>query len=626
MVDNRRRFLGLAGALGIGAGGYGAFQAGTAAAEPEPRAVAGAATEQQTGTVTPQMFGAVADGVADDTQPIRDALASLLESGGPYVLYFPPGTYRITETIVTDTGLGRLTMTGVTGTGKKASVIHVDFTQAPGFDINSTLTYVTNLCFVGNRDLDGDTNTTALRFIKTVNTDDMDGKVSGCDFLDFDTAVRYVGRGLLFRGNGVAKCTVGLDISWPEDGVEKGGPVHVPPYGMRKWIITDNHFHTVFLAIRTVGPADGHFRGAVIGNNLLDIGRDLFYGDVINSTFVGNVVENAKDAPITITSGGHALTFADNILGGFPIDNEVDPEGETRRPPSAIVFETEASYVSISGNSFDWTGRSPVYFKAGARDVTLTANTFRNWHATPEADANDAAVRVEGDASQFSVLGNVFSDPVDGGSLVRIAGRLTASSVVGNVWNLAHDLLRADGTDDVYVESSPGRFNQLAMAVSMNGNIRVVSTQTSAPEPDVDSYGGFVVESAGAAGSGPGVKGGLRVTPTTANGSARTDLLCATTNTNGGVSMTFGPAGMLPPDGVERDIGSAQQRLRTVYAGQVDTTAVQLRAQSIGALPAAAGADGALIRVHDARSGLSYLAISDGKQWRELPLGPALTP
>jgi hypothetical protein len=56
-------------------------------------------------------FGAVGDGVADDTAALKAGLASLPEhgkgkAGDAYVLYLPAGTYRITEPLVWDNRLG----------------------------------------------------------------------------------------------------------------------------------------------------------------------------------------------------------------------------------------------------------------------------------------------------------------------------------------------------------------------------------------------------------------------------------------------------------------------------------------------------------------------------------------
>ena len=47
--------------------------------------------------VCPQMFGAVGDGVADDTQAIIQAVEATSENE---ILYFPNGTYRIISEIV----------------------------------------------------------------------------------------------------------------------------------------------------------------------------------------------------------------------------------------------------------------------------------------------------------------------------------------------------------------------------------------------------------------------------------------------------------------------------------------------------------------------------------------------
>lgn len=48
------------------------------------------------GTITPQQFGAAADGITDDTAAINAAIASLPAEGG--TIYFPPGIYRVDRT------------------------------------------------------------------------------------------------------------------------------------------------------------------------------------------------------------------------------------------------------------------------------------------------------------------------------------------------------------------------------------------------------------------------------------------------------------------------------------------------------------------------------------------------
>lgn len=57
--------------------------------------------------VTPQMFGAIADGVADDTESIRAAIQCMPDS----VLYFPAGTYLVSGDLIVDTDNAEICIT-----------------------------------------------------------------------------------------------------------------------------------------------------------------------------------------------------------------------------------------------------------------------------------------------------------------------------------------------------------------------------------------------------------------------------------------------------------------------------------------------------------------------------------
>jgi len=62
----------------------------------------GAFTEFADRAVNVKWFGAVGDGVTDDTKALQDALASLGDSGG--LVFFPAGTYLYNETLVIGSG------------------------------------------------------------------------------------------------------------------------------------------------------------------------------------------------------------------------------------------------------------------------------------------------------------------------------------------------------------------------------------------------------------------------------------------------------------------------------------------------------------------------------------------
>lgn len=58
-------------------------------------------------------YGAAGDGVADDTTPILSALAACGAAGGG-IVFFPPGTYRIAQSLTTPAGVSLLGCSGVT--------------------------------------------------------------------------------------------------------------------------------------------------------------------------------------------------------------------------------------------------------------------------------------------------------------------------------------------------------------------------------------------------------------------------------------------------------------------------------------------------------------------------------
>src|SRR3546814_6206701 len=62
------------------------------------------------------------------------------------------------------------------------------------------------------------------------------------------------------------------------------------PYGYRKWMLVGNHFHSIGLALKNSDAEP--MRGVIIAENLLDIGRKLWEGPIINSLLASNVCEN----------------------------------------------------------------------------------------------------------------------------------------------------------------------------------------------------------------------------------------------------------------------------------------------------------------------------------------------
>ncbi|HEX6682655.1 MAG TPA: glycosyl hydrolase family 28-related protein [Candidatus Limnocylindrales bacterium] len=600
---NRRHLLRSAGIAGIATAAVGA--AGTPGH---------AAPLNPAGATTPQDFGAVGDGVADDTNAIQQAIDAQLNKANK-VVYFPPGTYRITRTVVVPDleGAGgphfnRLVLAGAGTMGSRTSIIKVDF-NGTGILLRAPLAAVRGIAFVVAPSLN---NSQAIHIARDpaatkANTDDMDATITECTFIDFFRAVKQVGRGLVFTNNLVAVGDIGLDISWPTAGVSGTG-VHLLPYGMRKWLIEGNHFHSMGTAIVTTGADAHNFRGAIIANNILDIGRRFFSGGIVNSTFAGNVVEQGSNGSVVaITAGGTNLTFTGNIFGGG------EPTGGGR-PSHGIEFRPEATArnVTITGNSFNWVLGSPVYFAASASEITIASNSFDNWNL--DADERWGGVRINGDADSVSLIGNLFgANPVATSAPIRVIGAISGSTIVGNTFDGTVGVLYAGklGIGN-YIEKRSAGANHHELTAAVNGSLVVRSTSDT-PVVGTDAYGSFVAAGGNA---NPGVKGGVRVAPVNGTGSAVTELLCATNSTNAVVSMAAGINGLVPPVDNARDLGSADNHMRAVY-----THRMVLAEHAPGALPAAAENAGGIILVRDPHTNRRRLAFSDGSAWRDVTLG-----
>ena len=604
---------GLATAAGAVATPLPAAVAAPTAPEPDPLTDPALATLDISGATTPQEFGALADGVNDDTAAIQAAIDAQFERLSK-IVWFPPGTYRITAPLVVpDTeftspmNLNRITLAGQGTMGVRTSLILVDF-DGTGIEMHAPLCGLRGLSFITRSRTP---NTVAVYSSRTNNTDDMDTTITECTFASFNRAVVHIGRGLVFTNNLVAISGTALTVQWPTGGTE-GDDVHLLPYGMRKWLIEGNHFHSMGQCIATTGAENENFRGAIISNNLVDIGRRFFTGGIINSTIVGNVIEHASGPVIDVTAGGTNLTITGNVVGG----GGVEPDGN--RPPNAILFRgVDAHNVTITGNTFNWINLDPVAFEQSASEITISANSFDNWNL--ERSVIRAAVRFGGDATGISVMGNAFgANTVAQNAPVRVVGTLTGSTISGNILDASAPVLMAGAVGaGCYIQRRTAGDNQHEFTSAKNGSSVIRATATEGYAAG-DAYGSFLAASAQAAGAGPGVKGGVRVVPADDTGAAVVELVAATAEANAVATVRVGADGVVPTTDNERDLGSAELRMRTVHAHRL-----QLVPNPVADLPEPVA--GGIVMVPDALGPFPTLAVSDGRRWYRVLVAGWLT-
>jgi len=133
---NRREFLKLAGIAVLGAAGAGALEPAPVERAPQPQAIPGYPKTRTLFDV--RAFGAVGDGVADDTVSIQSAIDAAGAAGGGTV-FLPPGIYQITarrQRGVRHYGLLVGSNLSIKGAGREVSILRVADNQ-PGLRVLS---------------------------------------------------------------------------------------------------------------------------------------------------------------------------------------------------------------------------------------------------------------------------------------------------------------------------------------------------------------------------------------------------------------------------------------------------------------------------------------------------------
>ncbi len=99
--------------------------------------------------VTPQMFGAVGDGVTDDTKAIQAAIDSLKETGG--TIFIPAGTYVISDALLLYSNQSVISNGAVLIQGQAINNMMRNYNNGIGGYDASTSIYVFGLTFDGGR-------------------------------------------------------------------------------------------------------------------------------------------------------------------------------------------------------------------------------------------------------------------------------------------------------------------------------------------------------------------------------------------------------------------------------------------------------------------------------------------
>lgn len=318
-------------------------------------------------------FGAVGDGVTDDTVAIRAALQSFTSSTGGGSIYFPPGTYIISSSLIVD--VNGMTLIGVKGQswlkrknsvagdtmnvmqtawqGRYGSAPIYDFTVIGlGFDgnkanniagVNDNYDHCLSLLYSNRTTLRDCIIKNANRIGAPLSTGANDSTVEGCWFLNCDEGGVYA--------------EVSNNIRF-----------------------VNNHVYGCSNASYNIGSiCFNNITGGVISGNIVDgngstAGRDgIYIRNVCTDIAVsGNTVRNQFRYGIWV--------YDESNMGGASSPSRISITGNTvKGTGNHPIFLQYARQSSIVGNTIDCGTTLPtgVYFH-NCTDLSISANQVNN--------------------------------------------------------------------------------------------------------------------------------------------------------------------------------------------------------------------------------------------------------
>ena len=219
-------------------------------------------------------FGAVGDNSTDDTSAIQTAVDSLTSGQG---LYFPKGTYKITNEITLPVGIAF----NFFGDGKRASVVQQYTANKNGFTSLSTFATGPNECSIRDMGINASNNTSGYGF------DNVGIKRSNLLNVEFS--------------------------GWGYSGSAGGG---VRIFNSLILTFTNCSFYSCYYGIYNEEGLSTNFNGGgIFGCTFEDIKAQAFKATYTNGiSIIGNTIESCYGGGILITTGGGGLVIHGNYF------------------------------------------------------------------------------------------------------------------------------------------------------------------------------------------------------------------------------------------------------------------------------------------------------------------------
>ena len=376
-------------------------------------------------------FGAVGDGVTDDTAAIQDAINSLKD------VYFPTSnneTYKVTDTLTSGREGQSFFMDPSANTGV---MFYCDDTTTVCFNVIHQLVRFADMHIRSHTANTGiGIKAEAPDYVDNLFTNNTDLTINNCDISNFHTGVQTNARGPYINGTTFAVLTNAIEIYWNAQSTSIGTAaqqvLYGNEYGMRGIQITDCRFHAI--TSNCIHITAGNPCGMIVNGNRFDVGQGFFFKAedncvVKSSSFTNNTMMYSNAQMMRFGGGIYDSTITGNTFLGFPPSNGMG----NRTTTGIMLYVTTSHRLAITANSFMYCNEDAI--RIGEADTTVISdNVFRHIGINASSSTVYGCVFVNDAANKLIVSNNTGSMENSYGHIVhsRSAVNWARSFVINN--------------------------------------------------------------------------------------------------------------------------------------------------------------------------------------------------
>lgn len=304
---------------------------------------------------TPEQFGAIGDGVADDTQAFQDMFDTVPDNA---VCVLQSYTYKITDTLTLGKNFIRLTSLERSENKPAISFNLSDYNGKKLLNVTGTGCNFSNIMFAAVGDVNTLNGSWMFYFDGSQNSWNIDATIDNCVIYNCWQAVGIKGRNVHMT-NCLISTIYATSIVFEK-------PSESTP--MRGFVFDNNRFHIAGMIINTIDLADYQYLetfNLFFTNNMIDFSKRLYLGISDNVVITNNLVAQ------TTFDADYLILFTTTINGktiAQVCNNAVNTQGAVNSmncPGFVSLGATCQGLVNIVSNNFH------TWYNASARAVIV---------------------------------------------------------------------------------------------------------------------------------------------------------------------------------------------------------------------------------------------------------------